>query len=60
MIVNGIDYPEIGGVKSERLGHVIPILDIPMMPDEKWKELTNTPEQKERRRRVKLGLPMIE
>ena len=60
MIVNGIDYPEIGEAKSERLGRVIPILDIPMMPDEKWKELTNTPEQKERRQRVKLGLSMIE
>ena len=60
MIVDGIDYPEIGEVKSERLGRVIPILDIPMMSDEKWKELTNTPEQRERRRRVKSGLPMIE
>ncbi len=52
MIINGINYPVIGKVKSETLGKEIPILDIPMMSDEKWRELTNTPEQIERRKHL--------
>lgn len=38
-------YKTIGFVKSEKLKREIPVLDIPIMSDEKWKELTNTPEQ---------------
>ena len=43
------DYKIIGYVKSEKLKREIPVLDIPMMSDEKWKELTNTTEQRRRR-----------
>lgn len=48
MKVNGIDYPVIGMAK---LGCEVPLLDIPMMSDERWMELTNTPEQIELRRK---------
>ncbi len=51
MVVNGIDYPVIGETKSESLKRVIPILDIKMMSDERWVELTNTPEQIELRKK---------
>lgn len=51
MIVSGVDYPVIDEVKSEELGGIIvPILDIPMMSDERWIELTETPEQIKRRK----------
>jgi len=39
MNVNGIDFRVIGEVKSEQLGKSIPMLDIPMMSDERWQEL---------------------
>lgn len=39
----------IGYVRSEKLNKDIPLYDIPMMTDEKWKEMTNTPEQRRRR-----------
>lgn len=39
MNVNGIDYPIIGKVKSEKLGIDIQVIDIPMMSDERWNEL---------------------
>ena len=52
MIVNGINYPIIGAVKSKETGEIYPLLDIPMMSDEKWKKMTNTPEQIERRKQV--------
>jgi len=39
----------VGTVRSERLNKDIPLYDIPMMTDEKWKEMTNTPEQRMRR-----------
>lgn len=52
MIVNGINYPIIGVVKSKKTGEIYPLLDIPMMSDEKWKKMTNTPEQIERRKKL--------
>ena len=51
MKVNGIDYPVIGMAKLEKLGCEVPLLDIPMMSNERWMELTNTPEQIELRRK---------
>lgn len=39
MKINGIDYPVTGEVKSEKLGKNVPVLDIPMMSDERWNEL---------------------
>lgn len=56
MIVNGVDYQIIGGIEIEELGCCVPVLDIPMMPDERWLELTNTPEQIERRRKRALEM----
>lgn len=51
MNINGIDYPVIDEVRVEELGGIIvPIVDIPMMSDERWVELTNMPEQIERRK----------
>ena len=50
MIINGIDYPIIGEVTSKKTGETYPLLDIPMMSDERWKELTNSPEQIARRK----------
>lgn len=50
MIINGTDYPVIGDKKVKELGIIVPIVDIPMMSDEKWKELTSTPEQIERKK----------
>ena len=55
MKVNGIDYPVIGMAKLEKLGCEVPLLDIPMMSDERWMELTNTPEQIELRRKYGIG-----
>ena len=46
-------YKTIGFVKSEKLKREIPVLDIPIMSDEKWKELTNTPEQIRHRENLK-------
>lgn len=54
MKINGIDYPVIGETKSLVTGTMVPILDIPMMSDERWKELTSTPEQIELRRKREL------
>lgn len=39
MNVNGIDYPVIRKVKSEKLGIDVPVVDIPMMSDERWNQL---------------------
>lgn len=39
MIIQGKDYPEKGTVYSAKLGQEVPILDIPMMSDERWNEL---------------------
>lgn len=51
MIINGKNYPEIGTVIALTLGAMeVPILDIPMMSDEEWTKLANSPEQIERRK----------
>ena len=40
MDINGIDYPVIGEARVEELGGIIvPIVDIPMMSDERWVEI---------------------
>mgnify|MGYP004515435369 FL=1 len=39
----------VGIVRSEKLNKDIPLYDVSMMTDEKWKEMTNTPEQRRRR-----------
>lgn len=39
MKINGIDYPVVGEVKSEKLGKTLPVLDIPIISDERWDEL---------------------
>ncbi len=55
MIINGIDYPVIKKVRIKELGEKeIPLLDVPMMLDDRWQELANTPEQIEYRRRLSL------
>lgn len=60
MIVCGVDYPVVKTVKSEKIGKALPVLDIPMMSDEKWQELANTPEQLAHRKRIaKQKKPLI-
>ncbi len=39
MKINDNEYPVIDMVKSIFLGKDIPLLDIPMMSDERWNEL---------------------
>lgn len=56
MIINGVDYPVIGKINSLKAGHEVPILDIKMMSDERWMELTNTPDQIKRRRKLALEM----
>lgn len=34
-----LNYPVIGSIYSEKLHREVPILDIPMMSDERWDEL---------------------
>ena len=50
MYINGINYQIIGKVRSKKIGQDVPVLDIPMRSDEKWKELTSSSEQIERRK----------
>ena len=51
MKLNGIEYPVIGMVRSEFLRKEVPLLDIPMMSDERWNELAK--EQNEKRKALK-------
>ena len=37
--LNGKHYPVLGAVKSDVLGIGVPLLDIPLMSDEQWREL---------------------
>lgn len=53
MVVCGVDYPVVKTVKSEKIGKEFPVLNIPMMSDQRWKELTNSPEQVRRRENLK-------
>ena len=46
-IIAGREYD----VKEREPVRNLPIVDIPMMSDERWMELTNTPEQIELRRK---------
>lgn len=39
MKINSNEYPVIDMVKSRLLGKDIPLLDIPMMSDERWNEI---------------------
>ena len=39
MKINGNEYPVIDMVKSRLLRKDIPLLDIPMMSDERWNEI---------------------
>lgn len=38
MKINGVSYPVIGQVKRKN-GETVPMLDIPMMSDEKWNKM---------------------
>ncbi len=38
MKINGVSYPVIGQVEREN-GETVPMLDIPMMSDEKWNRM---------------------
>lgn len=49
MIIKGINYPIIGKINFEEARKMVPVVDIPMMSDEKWRALTSTPEQVARR-----------
>lgn len=51
MTINGVDYPVIGKVTITTVGHEVPIPVIKMMSDERWRELTETPKQKELRKK---------
>ena len=53
MVVCGVDYPVVKTVKSEKIGKTCPVLDMSMMSSQKWKELTNSPEQVRRRENLK-------
>lgn len=53
MVVNGVDYPVIKTVMSKKIGKEFPVLDIPMMSDQRWQELANTPEQIRHRENLK-------
>ena len=53
MVVCGVDYPVVRTVKSEKIGKEFPVLNIPMMSDQEWKELTNSPKQVRRRENLK-------
>lgn len=37
--LNGKQYPILGTVRSAVLGIGVPVLDIPLMSDERWQEL---------------------
>ena len=51
MKINNKEYPVIGIVKSVVLGEKeVPVLDMPMISDERWMELVN--EQKQQRKVV--------
>lgn len=54
MIINGVYYPIIGKIEFEEAEErkLVPVVDVPMMSDERWKELTNTPEQVEYRKQI--------
>lgn len=39
MIIGGKEYPVIGYVKSDVVPYDVPLVDIPMMSDERWNEL---------------------
>lgn len=59
-VVCGVSYPVIDNVRSQKAG-LSPVVDIPMMSDEKWKELASTPEQIRRRENTKkYGNPFID
>ena len=53
MVVCGVDYPVVRMVKSEKIGKEFPVVDIPMMSDQKGKEHTNSPVQVRRRENAK-------
>lgn len=41
--VNGRVFPIAGYVKDQDTGIIAPVLDIPMMSDARWREITETP-----------------
>lgn len=46
MKVNNIDYSVIEAVTLDTLGNIeVPVLEIPMMSDDQWNNLANSPEQ---------------
>lgn len=47
--IGGRGYPVVGLVET-RCGTVVPLVDMKQMSDERWMELTNTPEQAARRK----------
>lgn len=47
--IGGRGYPVVGLVET-RCGTVVPLVDMKQMSDERWMELTNTPEQVARRK----------
>lgn len=49
MTINNFYFQVIGNAEIEESGQLVPVLAVPMMSDEKWEELTNTPEQIKRR-----------
>lgn len=40
MTISGREYPVVRMVKVNFLDHALPLVDIPMMSDERWEELT--------------------
>lgn len=53
MTINNFYFQVIGHAEIEESGQLVPVLAVPMMSDEKWIELANTPEQIKRRELIR-------
>lgn len=51
MILGSTSYPTIQC--DDSTGIIVPVENIPMMSDEHWRKLTNTPNQKKLRKKLK-------
>lgn len=53
MTINNFYFQVVSHAESKDSGQLAPVLAVPMMSDEKWMELTNTPEQIKRREQLR-------
>lgn len=49
MTINNFYFQVVSHAEMKESGQLVPVLAVPMMSDEKWMELINTPEQIKRR-----------